>query len=71
MSRRQRLRAANDKRATALDLARLVGHGTPLPSSDEPEEPVGEDWNEAPDETDHRTQIGPLDCRNRGEASHG
>jgi hypothetical protein len=41
----RRLRNRPDKRATALDLARMCGHGTPLPSSDEPEEPVGEDWH--------------------------
>jgi hypothetical protein len=29
----------------AKELARAFGHGTPLPSSDEPEEPVGEDWH--------------------------
>jgi len=38
MSRRARSRL--DKRAQALDLARLCGHGTELPSSDEPEPAV-------------------------------
>lgn len=38
MSRRARSRP--DKRATALDLARMFGHGSELPSSDEPEPAV-------------------------------
>jgi hypothetical protein len=57
MSRRARNRP--DKRATALDLARMFGHGTPMPGAEHDDEP---DYDgEEPMEPDRRIPIGPLD----------
>lgn len=62
MSRRARKRA--DKRDIAIELARFMGHNTPLPSDDgqheaptEPHDPWG--WGEP---QGPRTPIGPIDC---------
>ncbi len=61
MSRRARSRL--DKRDTALELARMFGHGTEVPSEDEApaeDEEQGRDYDIT--EPDSRKQIGPLDC---------
>ncbi|MEY4427504.1 MAG: hypothetical protein RLZZ182_193 [Pseudomonadota bacterium] len=59
MSRRARSRL--DKRATALELARFMGHGTPMPVSDEADdEHPPEDWDDTT-VPDHRIPVGPLD----------
>ena len=62
MSRRARNRA--DKRDIAIELARFCGHGTQLPSEDEPQESPGEPddpWGWG-DPQGPRTPIGPIDC---------
>lgn len=69
MSRRAKDRAATDKRAISLALARFMGHGTPMPAS---EERVIEDDEQDHDfelpEPDTRRQIGPLDVQPRNES---
>ena len=58
MSRRARSRL--DKREEALRLARSMGHGTPMPDSDDsPEEP--EDWDGHGPDPLGRTPVGPVD----------
>lgn len=46
----------------ARELARWMGHGTPLPASDEADE-AGDDWAEAPPVTDNRKAAAPIDRR--------
>lgn len=60
MSRRARARP--DKRATALDLARMFGHGTPMPG-DEVELDDERDYGTDPPVPDHRTPVGPFDVQ--------
>lgn len=63
MSRRAKVRAATDKRAISLELARFMGHGEPMPDdyepeNDEPHDPWGWETPAVP-----LTPIGPTDCQ--------
>lgn len=59
MSRRARQRV--DKRDMAFDLARLCGHGTPMPADDPERDDDPADWQDTPHPKDTRTPTGPLD----------
>lgn len=70
MSRRAKARAATDKRAVSLALARFMGHGTPLPATEEHDiEDDEQDHDFELPEPDHRVQIGPLDVQPRNSES--
>lgn len=49
MSRRQRIRSGHDKRTTAFELARIFGHGTPLPSTEDQSEEEGSEGDFIPE----------------------
>lgn len=62
MSARARRRL--DKREVAFELARICGHGAPMPEEreDDVDDRSTEDWQDTPPPApDRRIQIGPLD----------
>lgn len=53
----------------AKELARWMGHGTPMPDDDAGPAPGDAWWDEMP--ADQRTPVGPLDVAPQRESAHG